>query len=451
MADFDVIIRGGVLVRETGLDDADIGISDGKIAAIAAGLGAAHTEIAANGLHVLPGVVDVHVHFNEPGRTDWEGVASGSQAFAAGAGTTFVDMPLNSSPVTTTASAFDLKLAAMQASSLTDFALWGGLVPGNLEHLAALAERGAVGFKAFMSNSGLEEFGAADDLTLFEGMREAARLGLPMAVHAESDAITGALSKRMLDAGRNSIRDFLDSRPVVAELEAISRAIVLAEETGCALHVVHISSGRGVALAAEAKARGVNVSIETCPHYLAFTEDDLERLGAVLKCTPPVRDTLEFDRLWDEVLTGRVDIVGSDHSPAPPSMKTDSDFFRIWGGISGVQSSLNVLLSEGHHGRGLALEAVARMLSGNPARRFGLASKGALEVGFDADMALVALNETWTLQTEHLEYRHQQSPYLHRKFTGRVRRTILRGRSIWQNGAHSEMPSGQLVRPKLER
>jgi allantoinase len=448
MLTFDLIVRGGTVVKNSGLERADLGISDGRIIALEPELsGTSRAEIDARGLHVLPGVIDTHVHFNEPGRTDWEGVASGSRAFAAGGGTTFVDMPLNSSPVTVDGPSFDLKLAAMQASSLTDFALWGGLVPGNLDALPELAARGVMGFKAFMSNSGLAEFDAADDLTLLEGMRIAAQLGLPVAVHAESDVITGALSGRSRAAGKTGIQDYLTSRPVIAELEAISRAILLAEETGCALHIVHISSGRGVALAAQARARGVNVTLETCPHYLAFTEDDLERLGAVLKCAPPVRDRLERDHLWREVLAGQVDIIGSDHSPAPPEMKTSSDFFKIWGGISGVQSTLAVMLSEGVQARGLLLESVAKMLATTPAERFKFTHKGKLALGFDADFSLVDLSRGFTLEPEALLYRHTQSPYLGQTFAGVIQRTVSRGQTIFLDGQIVEGTRGQFVRP----
>jgi allantoinase len=454
MPTFDLIVRGGTLVKTTNLETVDLGVVNGKIVALEPELsGKAREEINARGLHVLPGVIDAHVHFNEPGRTDWEGIASGSRAFAAGGGTTFVDMPLNSSPVTIDGPSFDLKLAAMRASSLTDFALWGGLVPGNLEHLAELAARGVMGFKAFMSNSGLAEFDAADDLTLLEGMWVAAKLGLPVAVHAESDAITGALSNRLRTAGKTSIRDYLASRPIMAELEAISRALLLAEETGCALHIVHISSGRGVTLAAQARARGVNVTLETCPHYLAFTEADLEQLGAVLKCAPPVRDGLERDHLWREVLAGNVDIIGSDHSPAPPEMKTQGeltgDFFAIWGGISGVQSTLAVMLTEGVQARGLSLEVLVKMLATKPAERFKFAHKGKLELGFDADFSLVDLNQSFTLEPETLLYQHTQSPYLGRSFTGMLRRTVSRGTTIYLDAQVLEGARGQFVRPRI--
>lgn len=400
----------------------------------------------------MAGIIDVHVHFNEPGRADWEGIASGSAALAAGGGTLFFDMPLNSSPVTTNAKSFKQKLLAMERSSVTDFALWGGLVPGNLQELPDLAACGVIGFKAFMSNSGLEEFGASDDLTLLEGMRVAASLGLPVAVHAESDAITDALSGRFRALGKTSIRDYLESRPVIAELEAISRAILFAQETGCALHLVHVSSGRGVVLAFEARARGANVTIETCPHYLAFTEADLERLGAPAKCAPPLRSNLEQELLWQQVLKNNVDMVGSDHSPAPPSMKTSPDFFAIWGGISGVQSSLNLLLTQGFRARGLSLSQISSLVSANPAKRFKLPCKGKLKLGSDADLVFIDLNASFVLTPDMLKYRHKQSPYLGQEFTGVVKRTVSRGQTVFTDDGfigdgNAVPPQGRLVKP----
>jgi allantoinase len=439
----DLLIRAATLPT---LETADIAVFNGKITNIAPEiLEPARSTLDARGLHVFPGVVDAHVHFNQPGREDWEGIRTGSVAFAAGGGTTFIDMPLNSSPVVTTPEAFDLKLEAMRRESSTDFALWGGLVPGNLNLLPELAARGVVGFKAFMCNSGLAEFGGVDDATLFEGMRVAARLGLPVAVHAENDAIPALLAAQSQAKGEMNARAYLNSRPAMVELEAIGRALLFAEETGCALHVVHISTARGVRMVAEAKTRGVNVTAETCPHYLVFTDEDLERLGAVLKCAPPLRSGAERDALWLEVLAGKVDIIGSDHSPAPPSMKTGTDFFKIWGGISGGQSTLPALLTHGYHARGLALAQIAAMLSANPAARFGLRQKGRLEVGVDADLALVDLDTNWTL--EEVLYRHRQSPYLGMKFTGRVTRTLLRGETIWDGAEVSSQPRGNLIRP----
>lgn len=445
----DLLVRGGYLVRPEGVARADIGVLDGKIAMIEAEIdGPARTLIEATGRYVFPGLIDVHVHFNEPGRTHWEGFASGSAALAAGGGTLFCDMPLNSHPPVLTRREFDDKLGAARAHSHTDFALWGGLTPDNLEHLGELAEAGVMGFKAFMANSGIPEFRAADDATLYEGMRLAARLGLPVAVHAENDTLTAHLTRQIRGQGGASARDYLASRPVFTELEAIQRALLLAQETGCRLHLVHISSGSGVALAYEAKARGVDVSLETCPHYLAFSEEDLERLGAVLKCAPPVRSRDEQESLWGHVLAGKVDLIGSDHSPSSPQLKEGDDFFTIWGGVSGVQSTLPVLLTEGYQARGLPLEAISHMVSQNPARRFGFAHKGRIEVGADADLTLVDLGAKSTLRAETLFYRHPQSPYLGRTFQGKVVRTLVRGQTAFAEGKINPEVHGQLVRPE---
>ena len=290
--------------------------------------------------------------------------------------TAFVEMPLNAYPPTNDAESFDEKLALAQASSVVDFAFYGGLVPGNLGHLEELAERGVAGFKAFMSATGTTDFQAADDLTLYEGMTKAAELGLPVLVHAENNQITAGLTHRLEGTLRTTMRDYLDSRPVAAELEAIGRAILFAEETGCSLHVVHVSTGRGVALVAAARERGVEVTCETCAHYLVLTEEDAEALGAVAKCAPPLRPQGDLESLWEQLHEGNIEFVTSDHSPCPPEMKVGGDMFRAWGGIAGCQSLLNVVLDEGHHGRGLSLEEVAaidlretsRTASGSPGK-----------------------------------------------------------------------------------
>ncbi len=321
------------------------------------------------------------MHFNEPGRTHWEGFLTGSRALAAGGTTACAEMPLNAYPPTNDAESFDEKLALARASSLVDFALYGGLVPGNLDRLEELAERGVAGFKAFMSTTGTLDFQTADDLTLFEGMAKAAELGLPVLVHAENRAITDDLARRRVGSLRTTMRDYLDSRPVVAELEAIGRAILLAEETGCSLHVVHVSTGRGVALVAAARERGADVTCETCAHYLVLTDEDAVDLGAVAKCAPPLRPKVELESLWDHVLAGNVEFVTSDHSPCPPDMKAGDDLFRAWGGISGCQSLPSVMLDEGHHARGLPLARIAALISGNVARRLRFPRKGSLEVG----------------------------------------------------------------------
>jgi allantoinase len=437
-----VIVRGGSVVTPEGVIAADVAVEDGRIAEIARELTGNGEEIDARGLTVLPGLIDVHVHFNEPGRADWEGAATGSQALAAGGGTTFFDMPLNSSPCTVGPREFDEKRAALEAASVTDFGLWGGLVPGNRGLMADLAACGVVGFKAFMTDSGLPEFPRADDLTLYEGMCEAARLGLPVAVHAESHELVNGLTQRAVDAGHHAVRDYLDSRPVMAEVEAIRRAALFADEAGAKLHIVHISSGRGVAAALEARARGVDISIETCAHYLYFTEADMLRLGAVAKCAPPLRDAAERKTLWRSVLRGDMDIVASDHSPAPPDMKQDSNFFRIWGGIAGVQSTLAVLLE-------LApVERIAALTAANPARRFGIARKGRLAVGQDADFTLVDIGAEYTVTRQSLFQKHGLSPYVGSTFRGMVRRTVVRGETVFADGKIVGAPKGRMVRPE---
>jgi len=449
MSLYDVIVRGGVVVTPTGPARADIGVADGRIEAVGPDLeGAANVEIEAGGLHIFPGVIDPHVHCNEPGRADWEGFATATSALAAGGATAFFDMPLNAHPPTVDAAAFDAKLARAQDASLIDFALWGGIVPGNLDRLDELAARGVIGFKAFMSNSGIADFAAADDLTLYEGMVRAGQLGRVVAVHAENDAITGLLARRAVAEGRLTSRDYLASRPVVAELEAIQRAITLAGLAGCALHIVHVSTGQGVALVAAAWASGADVSCETCPHYLVLTDEDVVRLGAVAKCAPPLRPSAQREALWRHIEQGHVAMVASDHSPSPAALKEGADFFGVWGGVSGCQSTLQLLLTEGHYRRRLALRDITRVLSEGAARRFALwPAKGSLTRGADADLALVDLEPLAVLRQDDLFYRHRHSPYVGRGLRGRVVSTLVRGTTVYQNGRIVSPPVGRLLRP----
>jgi allantoinase len=433
--DADLVVRGGRVVRAGAEPEVlDVAITDGRVAAVGAGLDLDGAwEIDASGLHVLPGGVDPHVHFNEPGRAEWEGFASGSRALATGGFTTFVDMPLNSLPVTVDADAFDRKVTDATGTAHVDFGLWGGLLPGRLGSIEELVQRGAMGFKAFLCASGIPEFPAADDLTLYEGMRRCAALGAIVLVHAESQAIVAELARQT--------RDFGASRPVVAELEAITRALFFAGETGCAVHVVHVSTARGVRLVERARAEGVDASCETCPHHLLLSEEDLEALGAVAKCAPPLRAPAERDELWSLLEQGRPGIVASDHSPCPPELKR-GDLLEAWGGISGCQTTRQLLLAAG-----LPPPAVAAVTATNPARRFRLPAKGAVEVGRDADLALVDLAQGWTLTADELRYRHRQSPYVGRPVRGRVVRTLLRGRTVFEEGRIVAGPFGRLVKP----
>ncbi len=441
----DLVIRGGNVVSYSGVKQLDIAVENGQIAEISETIqSSSNEEINAEGLHIFPGLIDVHVHFNEPGRTEWEGIATGSSALAAGGGTLYVDMPLNSSPPVLDRKSFLAKKQAAEASSITDFALWGGLTPENLEQLEDLAELGVIGFKAFMSNSGIDDFKAVDDLTLYEGMSKATQLGLPVAVHAESEAITSALTKQIRDKGGKTIRDYLQSRPLIAELEAINRAIFFAKETGCDLHIVHVSTRRGVELVTEAKERGITVTCETCPHYLHLTEDDVETLGAVAKCAPPLRSNEERQALWQAVLRGEVDLIASDHSPSSPNLKERDNFFAVWGGISGVQSTLQILLTH-HTEQGLSLQNIATLTAKNPAERFRLSNKGRIQEGFDADLVMVDLGSSETLTKEKLFYRHKQSPYVGQTFKGVIKQTLVRGQTVFKNGTVIGTPKGKFI------
>ncbi len=449
MKSLDLIVRGGQVVTPAGIEQLEVGIADGTIVALEQNWqGNARKTIEASSLHVFPGMIDAHVHFNDPGRADWEGIETGSQALAAGGGTMFFDMPLNSSPPTIDAASFRVKLDRARASAVTDFAFWGGLVPDNLNDLDELADCGVIGFKAFMCNSGIDDFPSVDGRALRAGMKRAAALKLPVAVHAESESLTQRLTRQAAAAGRKGIRDYLDSRPIEAELEAIRMACDLAGETRCALHVVHVSCGAGVALIAEARTRGVDLTCETCPHYLALTEKDLERLGGVAKCSPPLRTSVEQQQLWEELLAGRVTTIGSDHSPSPPEMKRADDFFKVWGGISGAQHSLPLLLTLRHFERAAGLDLLARLTSTNVAERFRLPpQKGRIALGCDADLALIDLGRTFPVTTEGLLYRHRQSPYIGRTLRGVVVTTLVRGHTAFKSGQTVAKPLGQLVRP----
>ncbi|HUZ87321.1 MAG TPA: allantoinase AllB [Candidatus Baltobacterales bacterium] len=430
-----MIIRGGTVVTARGVDQADIEVTDGLITAVGMDLGtSADGDIDATGLHVFPGGIDSHVHFNEPGRTDWETIANGSAALAAGGYTTFIDMPLNSLPVTVAGPAFDAKLAAMRRSSIVDFGLWAGLVPGNMSHLAELVERGAMGFKAFMCPSGIEEFPACDARALREGMKRISDLGSILLVHAESPDVLNAYAREGLGAGA-----FLASRPPLAEFQAIDTALGLAAEAGCRLHVVHVSTARGVQLVRAAQARGVHASAETCPHYLLYADSDLERLGGWGKCTPPLRSARDREALWNLLGAEDLAMVVSDHSPSTPQLKQGTDFFRIWGGISGCQSTRQLLLAEDK----LELTTIAAVTATNVARRFGLVGKGDVAPGFDADLWLVDLDQEDVVRREDLLYLNPFSVHEGRTIRGKTVRTLVRGRTAYPGGG----AAGQFIRP----
>lgn len=431
---YEAIIKGGVVVLRDGAYKLDIGLAGGKIAAIAEAIAEKSDEIIdAEGRIILPGMIDTHVHLDEPGMTHWEGFRTGSAALAAGGCTTYLDMPLNGMPPTVHLPAMLEKLKAAQNRSSVDYALWGGLVPGNLDRLEELAEAGVIGFKAFMSSPGTLEEGAfreVDDDALLDGMRAIARLGKVLALHAEDEEMLQKIGSAYSPSG-NAVIDHGGLRPIEAEVSAVRKALAMGKQTGCALHFVHISSQEAVSLIQEAKINGEDVTVETCPHYLALTEEDLAEHGAWAKCAPPLRSHAEMEKLWTEVLEGRIDWIASDHSPCLPEMK-DGDVLSAWGGISGAQSSLELLYEEGHVKRGLSLPDLAALIAGNPAKRFGLdRRKGEIAVGKDADFAMIDPRGSYTLQAGDLYYKHPFSPYVGRYFSGRVSMTLCRGKVVY--------------------
>lgn len=456
MSDYDLIIRGGSVVRPEGVAKLDIGVKDGVITSLGnAVFGSTESDLDATKFFLFPGGIDPHVHFNEPGRTDWEGFATGTRALAAGGVTGYFDMPLNAQPPVLDKESFLSKWNAAKANSMVDFGLWGALCPGNLTHLQDLSDCGVVGFKAFMSSSGVDDFPLADDGTLLEGMRRACDLEQIVAVHAENEGITARLARQAVAEGRLSAADYLASRPVIAELEAIQRAIFLAWEADCALHVVHVSTARGIELIAGAKAQGLNVSCETAPHYLILTDADAERLGPLAKCAPPLRTKGELLALWEQVQAGNVDMIASDHSPSSPDRKfrgvTKKDHFAAWGGIAGCQTTLPLMLTAVQDpDHPVALERLSEMLSTHVAKRFRLhPGKGEITPGADADLVIVNLDAGDEIRQESLLYQHpSHSPYIGRTTHGRILRTILRGETIYKDGRVIGRPGGgRLLRP----
>ncbi len=445
----DLVIRGGSVVLPTGQRPLDIAVTNGIISAIGSEVRDGAEVIDATDLVVLPGVVDAHVHFNEPGRADWEGWEAGTRGAAAGGVTTVLEMPLNAHPPTTTPAAFDQKLAVASQKALVDFGLWGGLVPNNLDNLQILHQRGVVGFKAFMSHSGIDDFPRVPDGVLAVGLKVAARLGAIVGVHAES--------QELLDRGAAqpdpSRLSWCRARPPAAEVEAIRRLLVGMRGAGKGVraHVVHVSCAEGLAEVDAARNKGVSITAETCPHYLAFTEEDFERIGPPLKCAPPIRDAATRDALWREVLAGRVDLIASDHSPCPAAdkQKGEHDIWQAWGGVAGIQTTLPLLITEGVHERGLSFERLAHLTATSPAQLFGLyPRKGAIAVGADADFALVQPEQPMVLEPRWLQTRSGVSPYLGREFLGMVVRTIVRGRTVSLNGEVVGQPGwGQFVKP----
>ena len=427
MAD-ETLVRAGRAVVGGAERAVSVRISDGRIVEVGpydAPAGAAVVvELAADEV-LLPGLVDTHVHVNEPGRTEWEGFASATRAAAAGGVTTIVDMPLNSIPPTTTVAALEEKRAVAAGQAFVDVGFWGGAVPGNVADLAGLHAAGVFGFKCFLLDSGVDEFPHLAPADFATAMAETARLGALMIVHAED-------GEAIVDCAHGTAYDgFLASRPDAAEERAIALVVDTARATGARAHVVHLSASGAVPALRAARAAGVDVSVETCPHYLHFEAGSIPDGATELKCCPPIRDAANRDALWAALVGGDIDMVVSDHSPCTADLKRQDtgDFAEAWGGIASLQLGLPVVWTAARE-RGVPLADVVGWMATAPARRVGLAGKGEIAVGADADLCVFAPDEAWVVDPARLHHKNPVSAYAGRTLTGTVRRTWLRGQVV---------------------
>ncbi len=456
-----LIIRGPTVVLPDRVTPAAIHICDGKIlrvdsyADVPAGVELIEAE--PNSI-IMPGLVDTHVHINEPGRTHWEGFRTATRAAAAGGVTTLIDMPLNSIPPTTTIEGLRAKREAARGQCSVDVGFWGGVVPGNTHEIAPLMSAGVVGLKCFLIHSGVEEFPNVTEENLREAMPELARLGALLIVHAElpepiDSAAKSAFSEdRETNSGETaedstSYQTFLASRPRAAENEAIELMIRLSREFGTRIHIVHHSSANALPLLAGARASGVRVTAETCPHYLTFAAEEIANGATEFKCCPPVRERENRERLWSALGDGTIEMVVSDHSPCPPEMKLPDagDFLQAWGGISSLQLRLPAVWTEARK-RGFQIDRLAEWLCRAPARLVGLErTKGSLVAGADADIVIWHSEEEFMVEPGMIHHRHKLTPFNGRRLLGVVQSTFLRGRKVYDRGQFIGEPSGLLL------
>ena len=446
MTSLDSVVRGERVVLPDGVRPASIRVRQGRIVDIGS-YGDRPSGVAAfdaGDLVVLPGLVDSHVHMNDPGRDEWEGVEYATRAAAAGGVTSIVEMPLNSIPATTNVEGLETKLRALDGRCHVDVGFWGGVVPGNASALEPLAAHGVLGFKCFLTPSGVPEFEHVTENDLRTALPILAALQKPLLAHAE-------LPQELLQPDPNSDprkhSTWLNSRPPKSEHAAIQLLIRLARETKARVHIVHLSSADALPILDEARSAGVPISVETCPHYLSFAAEDIRDGATAFKCAPPIRERRHRDKLWEALLQGRIDLVASDHSPAPPAMKgvADGDFMRAWGGIASLQLGLAAVWTAGKV-HGITLDAIARLMASAPAALAGLRrTKGAIATGYDADFAIWDTDAETTVDPRQLHHRHALTPYADMRLTGRVHATFLRGELIWYEGRHHGAPRGQFL------
>jgi len=436
-----MVIRGQRVVFPDGERTASIHVDDGLIVSIGdAGDAPSGAEIVDCGsLVISPGIVDSHVHVNEPGRTEWEGFDTATRAAAAGGITTIVDMPLNSIPATTSVEALETKRRAARGRCHVDVAFWGGVVPGNERDIEPLIDAGVRGFKCFLVPSGVDEFEPVDEQTLQRAMPILAWRGVPLLVHAELPQYLRAHQGFAASYG-----DYEATRPAEAEARAINMMATGAAETGTAVHIVHVSSGAGVDAIAAARARGVSITGETCPHYLAITDHEIPDGATEFKCAPPIRSGRDREALWNGLESGTLGLIASDHSPAPPALKCPGDFVRAWGGIASIELLLPVVWTHARE-RGVTPTRLSQWMSAAPAALAGLSDRtGRIAPGMTANLIVWDPDATHTVVPERLEQRHKLTPYAGRTLRGIVQTTFLRGRRVWDRGNLTTAASGHV-------
>jgi allantoinase len=443
----DLVISGARVITPEGERPAAVVVEGGAVVDVLSPARAprAGREINAGSAVVMPGVIDPHVHINQPGRTEWEGFETATRAAAAGGVTTLVDMPLNCLPVTTTARAVAQKQRAANGRCLVDVGTWGGVIPDNQGQLRPMLEAGVLGFKCFLVPSGIPEFPPVGEDVLRPAMAQLAELGAVLLVHAELPGPIERAAKTARTGDPRRYARYLASRPAEAELEAIDLVLSLAGDTGCRVHIVHLSAAAAVDRLRQARQAGVRVTVETCPHYLALSAQEIPDGATVFKCAPPIRDRVNQARLWEALRAGVIDLVASDHSPCPPAMKcSDSgDFFQAWGGIASLGLSLPVLWTAGRD-RGFGPADLSRWLSEAPARLTGLAHrKGRIAPGFDADLVIFDPDARIRVESGKLHQRHPVTPYAGRDLLGQVTHTFVRGTRVFAHGAFPSPPAGR--------
>lgn len=426
------------VVTAEGIRPAAVLVEEERIQAVTAGDQLpAHAQIHDFGeAIILPGLVDSHVHINEPGRTDWEGFATATRAAAAGGYTLLADMPLNCLPATTTAAALEAKREAARGQCWVDWSAWGGVVSDNQEHIERFAAAGVAGFKCFLIHPGIDGFTMVTEGQLRTALPHVARSGLPLLTHAELAGPVDAATARLANANWRRYATYLQSRPDEAELSAIRLLLALCREYAFRLHIVHLSTSQALNDLRAAMSEGLAVSVETCPHYLCVASEDISDGATLFKCAPPIRSQENCERLWEGLREGTIGMVVTDHSPCPPPMKRidDGDFRTAWGGISSISLALPVMWTEAQK-RGFTLADIARWMSEGPARLAGCGErKGRIAVGYDADLVVFDPAADFLVTKERLHYRHPVSPYLGKRLRGVVKATYLRGKLVFAKG-----------------